>query len=178
MPRSGRRPAIWDAASCAERTRLVGHTEALNGVVFAPSGNQVITASEDNTARIWDVRSAKPIATFSGHKGLLTALAISPDGARIATASRDRTVRLWKTATRTAPVTLSTHTEEVWAVAISRDGRRLASGGKDCLILVHTLDPADLVRSARVCAGRELSSEERDRYLGGADELDLPGDLR
>jgi WD40 repeat protein len=45
---------IWDAATGAERLRLVGHTDQVISAAFSPDGASVVTGSYDRTARIWD----------------------------------------------------------------------------------------------------------------------------
>ena len=114
------------------------------------------------------------MASFAGHRGLLTGVAVSPDGTRIATSSRDRTVKLWRTSVASEPVSLWAHADEVWAVAFSPDGQRLATGGKDRIVVVHTIAIDELMRSTQRCAGRELSPEESQAYLGEQNAQSLP----
>ena len=39
------------------------------GVVFAPDGQTLVSASADNTARIWRVGDGTPLRTLQGHTG-------------------------------------------------------------------------------------------------------------
>src|SRR5215475_12959407 len=51
--------AIW-------RFALGGHDGAVNSAAFSPDGSQIVTASDDKTARIWDAASAKEITVLLG----------------------------------------------------------------------------------------------------------------
>jgi WD40 repeat protein len=67
-----------------------GHTALIRQVYFTPDATQIISGSEDKTARIWDLASSKLVNTLRGEvgpgfQGSLNALAVSSDGAFIAT---------------------------------------------------------------------------------------------
>ena len=77
---------------------FLGHTGHVTSVAWSPNGKQLLTGSEDKTAKIWDAESTKLLLTLSGHNGGVTSVAWSPDGNWLATASDDRTVRIWNSA--------------------------------------------------------------------------------
>ena len=78
----------------ATERKIAGHTGSIRAVAFSPDGTQVLTGSDDRTARVWDAASGKPIATLSGHPGHVWAVAFSPDGTRVLTGSDDDTARV------------------------------------------------------------------------------------
>ncbi len=45
---------------------LKGHADWCNSAVFSPDGKQVVTASDDKTARVWSTSDGKPIAELEG----------------------------------------------------------------------------------------------------------------
>ena len=66
---------------------LTGHENAVHSANFSPDGNQVVTASKDNTARIWSKPSSVELAVLPGHENTVTSANFSPVGKQIVTAS-------------------------------------------------------------------------------------------
>ena len=80
------------------RPRLVaqlGHPQGVRCVCFSPDGKQVLTGSDDQTARLWDTATGKELRHFIGHASKVCAVAFSPDGKQVLTGSGDKTARLW-----------------------------------------------------------------------------------
>jgi WD40 repeat protein len=74
---------------------LIGHTDTIRDVQLSPDGRQIVTASEDKTARVWDIGSGKLLTTLR-HDEPVNAAQFRPDGRQIVTASHDQTVRVWE----------------------------------------------------------------------------------
>src|SRR4051794_16240212 len=67
----------------------VKHSKAVNGLVFAPDGQSLGSASEDGTARVWDVKTGKPRDFVIKHKAPLTSVDIGRLGILLLTTSKD-----------------------------------------------------------------------------------------
>ena len=77
-------------------SRLVGHTDEVNGAFFGPDDKVIYTFSKDGTARIWDI-SGREIAVLKGHKASVESAYMDHDLTRMFSASADGSFRIWKT---------------------------------------------------------------------------------
>ena len=101
------------------------HAGAINLIELSPDQSQVLSASEDRTARLWDAHTGKEIHRFIGHEGGVRTAAFSGDGTRVVTASRDGSARVWDTASGNQLLVLPGHNGELNKVAISYDRSRI-----------------------------------------------------
>ncbi len=63
-------------------------------MAFHPTGNYLLSASEDSTLKIFDLLEGRPIYTLNGHKGAVTAAAFSAIGTEFASGGSDEQVLL------------------------------------------------------------------------------------
>jgi WD40 repeat protein len=112
---------------------FAGHTGPVSSVAFTPSGDQILSASDDSSVRVWDVASGKEKQRFEGHQGTVRGLAVDPNGVwAISAASARRQaadggawrVCMWEIASGKELRQLSGSGPAMMSVALSRDGRR------------------------------------------------------
>ncbi|KAK6126787.1 hypothetical protein DH2020_039476 [Rehmannia glutinosa] len=58
----------WDVEKCKVKMVFKGHSNYLHSIVSCNMSNQIITGSEDGTARIWDCKSGKCIQVINPEK--------------------------------------------------------------------------------------------------------------
>lgn len=97
------------------------HRGAVRTAIFSPSGFQVITASDDNTARLWDMQSGEPLQVFEGHSGPVTKVHVTSDNQQLLTASTDSFAILWDIDTAELLVRYEGHVREVTSI-VSNSG--------------------------------------------------------
>ncbi len=70
-------------------------------LAFSPDGEQIVTTSQDGTARVWDIRQKNGIEAhvLTGHTAGVVKALFSPDGETILTVGAERTARLWDAST-------------------------------------------------------------------------------
>ncbi|EUC54661.1 WD40 domain protein, putative, partial [Rhizoctonia solani AG-3 Rhs1AP] len=93
---SDRTIIVWDAYTGSKLLDpLVGHSDEVESVHFAPDSTRLVSGSSDTTICIWDVQTQEMLFDLpNGHKHLITSVAYSPDGTRILSCSEDGSVRI------------------------------------------------------------------------------------
>lgn len=95
---------------------------------FDPTGETVVTASEDGTARLWNVETGAELVVFR-HDGAVRTARFDPSGERLLTASEDGTARLWRTDGE--PVRTFRHEDVVREARFSPKGDRILTASED-----------------------------------------------
>ncbi|QIO48709.1 TIR domain-containing protein (plasmid) [Rhizobium leguminosarum bv. trifolii] len=170
MDRTGR---LWELApgTPPKLLREIYFEDRVVRAVFSPDNRWVAFASWDRTAALLDLRApaTSPPVVLRGHVGRILVAGFSPDSQWLATAGDDWTVRLWRPdAPSAAPVVLRGHEQSVAHLGFTPDGRWLVSGAYDGTIRLWRLRLDDLVKMACATAGRTLTADEVELYLGSA----------
>jgi len=109
--------------------KFKAHKSDVCGIVWSPHGQQLISASFDETVKFWNSFTGLQIGQpCTGHTDWIRSLAIALDGSFIATASNDKTIRLWSTKTYQQIGQPLEHPDAVLCVGISTNGALLSSG--------------------------------------------------
>lgn len=135
------RALLWSVNDYAEiqtlnGQELVGHNEAILSAYFSPSGNEVLTASRDRTARIWDVKTGQEkMLLKEGHQFLSSSAVFFQNEQLLATAAADSSVRIWNTTTG-AELAHLLGTGRSASVAISSDDKLMVTGSNTNELMV------------------------------------------
>lgn len=167
---------LWDPLDGLTLTApLHGHGQSVRTCLFAPDGSFLLSGSEDETVLKWSPAGQQIGGPWLGARDQVAGLAFSPDGRLVAAASDDGHLQLWEVATA-APLAagLSGHSAGATGVAFSPDGRWLASVGRDPALRLWEVTAARWIDYACRLAGRDLSSDERQRFALPADTTACP----
>ncbi|CAN8062845.1 unnamed protein product [Agarophyton chilense] len=74
---------------------LEGHSGTIVTVDWYPTGEYLLTASEDGTVRKWDAETWEEIDRIEAHKKLITDCQFSSDYTMFISSSKDHTAKLW-----------------------------------------------------------------------------------
>lgn len=74
---------------------LAGHEATIVRVAWYPTGEYVLTASEDGTVRRWNAETGEEIARMEAHTKTITDCQFSADHSMFITSSKDHTAKLW-----------------------------------------------------------------------------------
>jgi WD40 repeat protein len=176
---SGGRIALWPAGAGGEAGGPVSFAvcpEAVTRLAAGAEGRWLAVAGGE-TAYLVDLEAVPPgsrTLELHEHRDVVSALAFSPGDRWLATGSADGEARLWDLEApdpSLAPGVLYGHQAAVSSVVFSPDGGWLITGGRDHTVRVWTtylwsLDRERLVDLACRVAGRGLTGDESERYLG------------
>ena len=131
----------------------------MSTAVFSPDGTQVVTASQDRTARIWETASGRLLQTLKGHTDNVWGAVFSPDGGRVLTASRDDTARIWDAGIGRLLRTLTGHTNSVSSALFSPDGKLVVTAGFDMTARIWETASGRLLHTLYGHTGTVLTAE-------------------
>ena len=116
---------------------IKGHKVGTWRVAYSPDGKNIVSVSEDFTAKLWDSQG-NLITDLLGHTDVIRNVAFSADGQIIATASHDKTVKLWNIHGKLL-ATLENNPDSIGAVAFAPNGM-MATGDNDGEIKLWQLE--------------------------------------
>lgn len=117
---------LWDFASGELVAELRGHTDAITGVGFGPSGKHVLTSSADRTARVWDVSRRRGVVHVV-EGTILDEATFSPEGRQLVTPSNGMRLALSVVDTNTGRILRQTASADAsYSARYSPDGKLLA----------------------------------------------------
>ncbi len=128
---------------------LTGATDTINTVRFDPYGVDVVTASDDNTARVYNgFTGGPPIEVLAGSGSAVKNAEFGRDDTKVATAATDGTVRVWagpkpQPSATLAPAVLSPQADAfTTTIGFSPDNARIvqtSQTGQGQVLDAHTL---------------------------------------
>ena len=116
---------------------LLAHEGRITSTSFSPDSTQVITASEDGTARVWNLKT-KESRVLKGHRKAITSSDFSSDGYQVVTASEDGTARVWNLRSGDS-IVLEGHTGSITSVSFSPDSKYILTASTDSTARVWDL---------------------------------------
>jgi WD40 repeat protein/serine/threonine protein kinase len=112
---------------------LIGHSAIVNEIGFSADGSEILTRSDDGTARLWSASTGEPIAIVAQHRAGLNSAELVPSGRLLATAGSDNTVALWDVhAEQRSPAEIGARLRCTIAWRIEGDALVPAAPDRDC----------------------------------------------
>jgi pre-mRNA-processing factor 19 len=156
--------------------QLNGHTKRVNDVLFHPSGEVVVSCSQDKTARIWRAGASgfAQAHVIKAHNDDVTAISLHATGDYFATSSLDRS---WgfhdiNSGSTLLKVTRPRDDAGLSAIAFHPDGLILGTGTTDSMVRIWDVKLQDNVASFEGHSGKivDITFSENGFYLATAAE--------
>jgi WD40 repeat protein len=150
---------LWDADRCTQIGSRLQHRDGILHAAFSPSGDLVVTTSEDFTASLWDARTGKHRARLS-HKERVYSAQFAHRHPWIVTASGDKTAVIWDTRTGNPLMPPLEHKSGVTSAVFTDNDLALATTDKDgnqwrWRLSMENKSAADLAKIASHLSGAE-----------------------
>ncbi|MGB0384129.1 MAG: AAA-like domain-containing protein [Ardenticatenaceae bacterium] len=128
------------------------HSNIVWSVAWSPDGQQVLSGSNDHSARIWNATTGDLLHTLPS-EGAIFSVAWHPNGQQVLTGSNDHSARIWKAATGDLLHTFNLHSQRVWSLAWSPNGQQVLTSSWDGTARISIADETLLVAklTERVC---------------------------
>ncbi|XP_065836912.1 guanine nucleotide-binding protein subunit beta-5-like [Oscarella lobularis] len=129
---------LWDTRSGLCSHILDGHTADINDIRFMPTGDAVVTASDDGTCRVFDLRANQELISLKKESVVFPPCSadVSLSGRLLFAGYMDHTIRVWDVLKGQNLAVLMGHDSCVTCVRVSPDGTALCSSSWDGLIKV------------------------------------------
>lgn len=147
-------PYTWEAemalrkATMENSTSLQGHHGRILSTCFSPDNQNLLSCSEDGTAKIWDVSTGRVIKTLAEQSHDISFASYSPSGNYIITTNKDSTIRIWKSQSAKLLKTIHAPARSISA-SFSPDERQIASADLDLSIRVWNITTSKIVTSCK-----------------------------
>ena len=135
----GRSVVLLDAKTGEERGRLGSHADQIHDFAYSPDGVQLVTASQDGTARVWDTATGRETNVVRDPAAFLAAAFLPAHPGRLVVANADGTVGVREFAAdpECRRIDPSPEADGVSRLAFSPDGRVFALQSSVRLSLVN-----------------------------------------
>lgn len=144
---------------------LNAHSDWVTSVKFDADGEQLVSASWDQSVKLWNVSTGEQVKTIAQHIKGVQAMAFSRDGSLLAEEDASDAVKVWNTSAMSAPRELRGHGTApqllqgrswVYSIAFSPDGRWLATGVGGKAVRIWDLETGQPVRDLAAGNGSVL----------------------
>lgn len=127
-------------------SQLIGHSQTVTSLDFAPDSSYLLSSSADGTVRLWSNETKTNVVCYRGHNFPVWQTKFAPMGYYFATASHDRTARLWVTSNVHAMRIFAGHGNDVNCVSFHPNYYYLMTGSTDKTLRLWEVQTGDCVR--------------------------------
>lgn len=123
---------LWSVyGECENLSVMSGHTGAVLELHFTSDGNNLVTASTDQTLGLWDLCTGQRIKKYKSHSTFINSVQVARRGPQLlVSGSDDTTIKLWDIRKK-QPVTTYNSGFQVTAVEFCDTAEQIFTGGID-----------------------------------------------
>jgi hypothetical protein len=158
-----------------EAQYIVEKVSEPRSIAFNQDGSRLAIGDITGRISIWETTSFKLTIELKNLSSPVNAIAFSPDGLILASGHEDNLIQLWDLEFGVKlGDPFAAHEGSVQALAFSPGGEILVSADSNGEIITWGFDPNSWVQQACAFAGRNLTQEEWDEFMGGEYQVTCP----
>ena len=158
---------LWDATTGRGLRTLVGHTQAVRGVLFTSDGLRLLSWGDDGVLRVWGPSGS---VLAQPHRGVILSAAWAVDEGAVLFSAEENCVHRWDLGDDDDEFFAGDPARRTNALALLPGGRQMLLGCNDGAVRSQDLSgrriEAEVARHRQPGAGRGRLARERDRHLG------------
>ena len=170
MTVSGKTAQLWQDSTVNDKQGRA-HDDWIMDARSSDSGEWLVTASADNTARIWSTRLGSTFVVLRRHRDTVRRAVFSPNAEHVVTGGADGMVRVWKFQPRVEQLVQLEH----WVLDATFDsvGKRVAVGNEGGAFILNLDSEKSIMPAPQDLPGvnfgqvSNLTWGQRDKYLLG-----------
>jgi WD40 repeat protein/outer membrane protein OmpA-like peptidoglycan-associated protein/Mg-chelatase subunit ChlD len=128
--------SLWEGNSGEHIQSYNIHDKWVYDIFENPKNDNIITASDDGTAKVFNLLSGQGKNIFHVNNWAINKALFLPNGKQAATAGDDGALRIWNTQTGHLDYSIRAHMGWIMDLAISPDGNYLATAGDDRMVKI------------------------------------------
>lgn len=171
-----------DSHSGAVTQTLLGDSEAITALAFAPDGNSLFSASRSLQQKWWNVESGACLKTWKGHRAPVVHMAVDGSGGLLASASADKSAKVWDIQGGFCTHSFTGHSGVVLQVLFHPKQLMLVTSGEDADVRVWDLVSKSCVAVLKghfsAVSSLSLAPDGWSLVSGGRDKVVHVWDLR
>ena len=123
---------------------LTGHADVVFSVAWNSKGTQLVSGSQDKTARVWEWPTGKEKLVLKDHSDAVTKVCFAPDDKSVYTASLDHNARRFDVNDGKVLRVFTGHADGITALAINLKGDRIVTAGPEPGLRWWNVDTGDV----------------------------------
>ena len=135
---AGGRLMLWSVADEKRLSTTSDSCNAVTDIILSPDGGELVTVSNDNTARVYNATSLRLIRTLASHSAPITSAAFSKQTGELITSGLDFKAFVYDSSYNILSE-LKGAESCLYACALTDDGKHAATLGGDGVLRIYTV---------------------------------------
>jgi len=131
----------WSNAGAAKQVfQKIAHPLGIHVVVFSPSGEHLVTGSDDNQIIFWSLKREQATRTLNGHEAPIATIKFTRNGEHLISGCEAGVIIMWDLWNGRQLHKFTEHKESIRSLDLNRNSSRMISSADDMTVKLWCLD--------------------------------------